>query len=93
MNFSKCTINGKKYGKYLVVLLRGNPWCIPPVLGDLPEEEADRTAEVSLSHSLNADESNDEEGTVVKDSGTMLHPVSVAILKYTPKGLTQLASG
>ena len=73
MNFSKCTINGKKYGEYGGILKGGSP-TISLYLGDLPEDDKS-TEEVGLSLSVNNDD-NSEEVSKEKSGGVMLEPVS-----------------
>ena len=75
MNFSKCTINGKKYGESGDIF-KGKSPSISLWLGDLPEDETDKsTDEVGLSLSVNNDDDS-EEVSKEKSGGIMLQPVS-----------------
>lgn len=86
MNFSKCSINGKKYGEFGDVL-RGNSKSV--ALGDFPEDKTDKSTEVGLSLSVNNDDDT-EETSKEKSSGIMLEPVSVALSSLQQKLLTLL---
>lgn len=69
MNFSKCSVNGKKYGNMYLL-------CKEIVLtffsGDLPEDDTDKGKDVDMSHSINNDDDVEK-----KPDGIMLQPVSV----------------
>ena len=58
------------------MFLRGNSKSV--ALGDLPEDETDKSTEVGLSLSVNNDDDT-EETSKQKSDGIMLEPVSVAL--------------